>query len=167
MIGIIEAVRSRLFGPRKEEPSVTIAALEHEFAGISSTKLDTYSYRPATTEVEGRPSFRMSRETVEVCRVPEVSKIVGEELKAHFVFTPTKGERQVFTLTNAQAGEEVEAGYTLRFKFPLEAYKQMFNETGKGLIYVSGAGEHKWLFSVVVSTSVPDTLHRATADRDA
>jgi hypothetical protein len=167
MIGFMEAVRSRLFGPRKEEPSVTIAALEQEFAGTVSTKLDTYSYRPATKEVEGRPSFRMSRETVEICRVPEVSKIVGEELKAHFVFTPTRGERQIFTLTNAQAREEVEAGYTLRFKFPLDAYKKMFNETGTGLIYVSGAGEHRWVFTVVVSCSVPNTLHSATSSRDA
>jgi hypothetical protein len=78
MIGVIEAVRSGLFGRRKEAPSVTIAALEHEFAGIASTKLDTYSSRPETQAEEDRPSFRMSMETVEILRVPEVSKIMGE-----------------------------------------------------------------------------------------
>jgi hypothetical protein len=109
----------------------------------------------------------MSRDTVEILRVPAVSKAVGEELRAYLVFTPTSGAKQAFTLTNAQASEEIETGHTLRFKFPVEAYKKMFNETGKGLIYVSGAGAQKWIFEVNISCSVPDTLGRARSDRDA
>lgn len=70
-------------------------------------------------------------------------------------------------MTNAQLEQEVEAGHTFRFKFPVEAYREIFNASGKGLIYVSGGGEHKWVFSVIVAWSVPDTLRRTRSDRDA
>jgi len=158
MIGFAGAVRGRLFGPRKEPASVTIAALEQEFAGVTPLQLSAYSYRPATKEEEDGPVFRMSKEAVEIMRVPDASKVRGEALSAHFVFAPATGERKVLALANTQTVEELEPGDTFRFAFPLEALKQVFGETGTGLIYVKGAGTHRWIFGVDVSCFVSATM---------
>ncbi len=60
--------------------------------------------------------------------------------------------------TNAQKEEGIEPGETFRFTFPPEALKQVFVETGKGLIYIKGAGERRWIFGADVSCFVSDTL---------
>ncbi len=158
MAGVVEAVRSRLFGPRKEQPSVTIAALEQEFAGVTPVELAPYSYTSATKEEEGRPAFRMSKEAVEIMHVADASKARGEELRADFVFTPTTGARKIFAFTNTQTEEELQPGDTFRFTFPPEVRKQVFIETGKGLVYVKGPSWRRWIFVADVSCFVSDTL---------
>lgn len=159
--GFVEAMRGRLFGARKEPASVTIAALEQEYAGVTPVELASYDYRPSQDQID-TPTFRMSKQAIEITNVPGASKSKGEALTAHFVFTPVSGPAKVMALNNVQTEEAIGPGGKFRFTFPPVAAAQVFMDTGKGLLYAKGTGEangeHKWVYGVEVSCFVPSTM---------
>jgi hypothetical protein len=155
----ISELAGRIFGQREGSPKIAIAALEHEFAGVTPSELPSFNYRPATQAEREQPVFRMSRQVLEILRAPGATKGKGESLKAYFVYQPNAGEKALLEMTNTQLDEEITPASAMKFAFPEAAKKQVFTSSGTARLYVRGSGDRKWVFGVTVSCSIRETLN--------
>jgi hypothetical protein len=156
MISFTE-LAAKIFGGRRETSKTAIAELEQEFTGVVPIELPSFNYRPSTPAEKEQPVFRMSRQAVEIIRVPGAVKGKGERLVSHFVYQPNDGDREILEMTNDQEDEELNTSSVMRFDFPPTAKKQVFTSTGTAKLYVKGANGDKWIFGMSVSCSIRET----------